>query len=172
MTNRSPFNFGIHVTSSEIRRGILGISPLKIQLYLSSCSSYLENAAASSGRVFAISPARESSTSLVLRVIVHRFVTADSFFREDIIAVMEDVGVYGLVHHDVTAFNLLRFTGSEKETPQARCPHHNVVHDWRIIDFDRSFRMDMETADKTSKRSIRYNSAYIGNAGSFWGNCF
>jgi len=98
---------------------------------------------------------------------------ADTFFREDIVAVMEDVGVYGLVHDDVTAFNLLRFTGSETETPQARCPRHNVVHDWRIIDFDRSFRIDMETAGKTSKkRSIGGNSAFIGCAGSFWGNRF
>jgi hypothetical protein len=85
---------------------------------------------------------------------------------------MEDVGVHGLVHADVTAFNLLRFTGSERETPQARCPRHNVVHDWRIIDFDRSFRMDMETAVQISKRSIRYNSAYIGCSNSFWGNQF
>jgi hypothetical protein len=95
---------------------------------------------------------------------------ANFFFREDIVAVMEDVGVHGLVHDDVTAFNLPRFTGSESETPQARCPRHNLSYDWRIIDFDPSFRMDMETAVKTSKRSIRYNSAYIGSAGSSWGN--
>ena len=41
--------------------------------------------------------------------------------------------------------------GKRDGDTQARCPHHNVVHDWRIIDFDRSFRMDMEIADKASK---------------------
>ena len=79
---------------------------------------------------------------------------------------MEDISVCGLVHDDVTAFNLLRFTGSETEMPQARCPCHNIVHGWRIIDFDRSFSADIQAKRAPGK----YNSKYIGYAGTFWGN--
>jgi hypothetical protein len=79
-----------------------------------------------------MSPARDSG--MFLACVVHRLVTINSFLREDIIALMEDVGVYGLVHDDVTASKFLRFTGGETETPQARCPRHNIVREWRIID--------------------------------------
>jgi len=81
---------------------------------------------------------------------------------------MEDVSVYGLLHEDVTAFNLLRFTGSKTQTPQARCPRHNIVHEWRIIDFDRSFKIDMKNAGRDAKESPgMFNGEYIGYAGTF-----
>jgi len=107
-----------------------------------------------------------------LLCVVHRLMV-NSFLREDIIALMEDVGVYGLVHDGVTAFNLLRFTDSETETPQARCSRHNIVHGSRIIDFDRSLKVDMENAGIRAKETPgKFNSAYIGYTGTFWGNCF
>jgi hypothetical protein len=53
-------------------------------------------------------------------------VLANCPFREDIIAVLEDVGAYGLIHVDVTALDFLCFKGGD--TPEARCPRHNVVH--------------------------------------------
>jgi len=120
----------------------------------------LGKAAASIGRVIGI-PARDSGTSF--RCVVRRLVMLNSFLREDIIALMEDVGVYGLVHDDVTAFNLLRFTDSKTETPQARCSRHNIVHGWRIIDPNRSLKVDMENPGIKSKETPgKFNSAYIG----------
>ncbi|ESK83686.1 protein kinase subdomain-containing protein pkl ccin3 [Moniliophthora roreri MCA 2997] len=62
--------------------------------------------------------------------------------KEDIIAVLEDIGAYGVIHTDVTAFNILRFTGDG--VTGAHCPRHNVIHSWRIIDFDRSWKIDMD----------------------------
>jgi hypothetical protein len=106
-----------------------------------------------------------------LLCVVHRLVMVNSFLREDVIAVMEDVGIYGPVHDDVTAFNLLRF--GETDTPQARCSRHNIVHGWRIVDFDRSLKVDMENAGIKAKGTPgKFNSAYIGYAGTFWGICF
>jgi len=91
-------------------------------------------------------------------------------FREDIIAVMEDVEAYGLVHGDVTAFNLLCFKGGE--SPQARCPRHNVVHGQRVIDFDRSHKVEMVNVSYKAKRTPgKYNPAFIGSSATFWGNC-
>jgi len=91
----------------------------------------------------------------------------DSPFREDT-SVMDDVGVYGLVHSDVTAFNFLRFTG---EGSQARCPRHNVVHGWRVIDFDRSVKVDMENGgDEAKGAPDLYNTEFIGSLATFWGN--
>jgi hypothetical protein len=96
--------------------------------------------------------------------------TTNSPSREDTTAIMEDITIYGVVHNDVTAFNFLRFTGGEVETTQARCPRHNVVHGWRIIDFDRSLRVDMENGTAKAKKDPgRYNPAYIGSPFSFWG---
>jgi hypothetical protein len=96
--------------------------------------------------------------------------TTNSSFREDTTAIMEDITIYGVVHNDVTAFNFLRFTGGEVETTQARCPRHNVVHGWRIIDFDRSLRVDMENGTAQAKEDPgMYNSEYIGSPFSFWG---
>jgi hypothetical protein len=85
---------------------------------------------------------------------------------------MDDIGIYGLVHNDVTAFNFLRFTGGATEAPQARCPRHNIVHGWRVIDFDRSIRVDMENgASKAKQDPDNYNSEFIGSSATFWGNC-
>jgi hypothetical protein len=96
----------------------------------------------------------------------------NSLFREDTTAIMDDISNYGVVHNDVTAFNFLRFTGSKVEAPQAHCPRHNIVHGWRVIDFDRSLRVDMENGTAQAKRDPgRYNSAYIGSSATFWGNC-
>ncbi|KIM48547.1 hypothetical protein M413DRAFT_404837 [Hebeloma cylindrosporum] len=90
--------------------------------------------------------------------------------KEDTTAIMHDISIYGVVHNDVTAFNLLQFTGSEVETRQAHCPRHNVVHGWRIIDFDRSFRVDMENGTAQAKEDPpRFNPSAIGRRSSFWG---
>ena len=97
----------------------------------------------------------------------------NSPFREDITTIMDDITIYGVVHNDVTAFNFLRFTDNEVDAPQARCPRHNIVHGWRIIDFDRSLRVDMENGTAEAKEDpALYNSASIGAPGSFWGKCF
>ena len=79
---------------------------------------------------------------------------------------MEDVSVCGLVHDDVTAFNLLCFTGSETEIPQAHCLCHNIIHGWRIINFDCSFKVDMENAGILSKQALCKNiSDLLGHFG-------
>ena len=65
---------------------------------------------------------------------------------------MDVIGIYGVVHNDVTAFNFLRFTGGKINIPQARCAHHNIVHGW---DFDRLIRVDMENGTAKAKRDPR-----------------
>ena len=69
------------------------------------------------------------------------------------------------MHDDVTALNLLRFTGSETEIPQARCLRHNIVPGWRIIDFDHSFKVDMENAGILAKRALCNISDLLGHVG-------
>jgi hypothetical protein len=92
----------------------------------------------------------------------------NSSFREDLIAVLEDVGEYGLVHSNVNVFNLLCFRGAD--TPEARCPRHNVVHGWRVIDFDRSLMVDMKNASEGGKEATEWVTWRIGYPAVFWGN--
>ncbi|EEB89893.1 hypothetical protein MPER_11964 [Moniliophthora perniciosa FA553] len=85
--------------------------------------------------------------------------------KEDITAIVEDIGAHGVIHTDVTAFNILHFTGDA-----VTCPRHNVVHNWRIIDFDRSRKIDMAQACDFTKRALESDIKHIGKLGLFWGN--
>jgi hypothetical protein len=123
--------FTIKEVSSGTHSGTLGISRKEILLSGFSYWKNLENAARSIGRR---GKNRERGLRYVSPFAFHarlRFPTV--LFREDLIAVLEDVGEYGLFHSNVNVFNLLSFRGAD--TPEARCPRHNV-HGWRVIDFD------------------------------------
>ncbi|EEB99745.1 hypothetical protein MPER_00501, partial [Moniliophthora perniciosa FA553] len=76
-----------------------------------------------------------------------------------------DIGAHGVIHTDVTAFNILHFTGDA-----VTCPRHNVVHNWRIIDFDRSCKIDMDQACNYTKRALEDDVEHIGKRALFWGN--
>jgi hypothetical protein len=79
-----------------------------------------------------------------------------------------EVGEYGLVHYDVNVFNLLCFRGAD--TPETRCPRHNVVHGWRVIDFDRSLMVDMKNASEGGKDALEWAERRIGSSAVFWGD--
>ncbi|KAJ3509757.1 hypothetical protein NLJ89_g5050 [Agrocybe chaxingu] len=87
--------------------------------------------------------------------------------REDLIAVAEDVGAAGLLHTDITSFNFLYFRGAK--TADVRCPHHGVIHDWRVIDFDRSRLVDIVNGDPQIKQFPKdMNVMDIGCRAVFW----
>ena len=87
--------------------------------------------------------------------------------REELVEVVEDVCAYGVVHDDVTAFNLLRHTGPTTE--EHHCPRHKVAHNWRVIDFDRSWVLDLERAGWYDKAFLRCETEQIGRVSIFWG---
>ena len=88
---------------------------------------------------------------------------------------MDGITIYGVAHNDLTAFNFRRFTGGEVETTQARSSflRYSVVHGWRILDFDRSLRVDIENETARAKEDPAiHNSASVGCPVSFGGGCF
>ncbi|KAG2003331.1 protein kinase subdomain-containing protein PKL/ccin3 [Coprinopsis cinerea AmutBmut pab1-1] len=62
--------------------------------------------------------------------------------EKEVRALLEDIGAAGISHGNISPSNVLAFpSDSLGRAPQ--CPRHNVVHRWRIIDFDRSRRCDI-----------------------------
>ena len=88
--------------------------------------------------------------------------------REELVKVVEDVCAGGVVHDDITAFNLLRYTGPTTE--EYRCPRHNAVHDWGLIDFDRSWILDLERTGPYDTAFPGYEKEQIGRVPAFWGD--
>ena len=88
---------------------------------------------------------------------------------------MDGITIYGVVHNNLTAFNFLRFTGGEVEITQGHSSflRYNIVHGWRILDFDCSLRVDIENETAQAKEDPAiYNSASVGCPVSFGGGCF
>ncbi|KIY44216.1 hypothetical protein FISHEDRAFT_78127 [Fistulina hepatica ATCC 64428] len=64
----------------------------------------------------------------------------DEKAKEDVKQILTDLALAWVYHSDVKYNNVLkaRFVGTHVST--AECPRHKRVHNWRIIDFDRSMR--------------------------------
>jgi len=88
--------------------------------------------------------------------------------REELRAVVQDIGDHGVIHANISAWNLLRFTG--EDTPETRCPRHKVTHRWRVIDFDVSLALDLATASPATRLESEFVDVRgIGCGMHFWG---
>jgi len=91
------------------------------------------------------------------------------FSRTDVKYLVEDLCEHGIVHTNLTVFNLLKFPGPENSV--SRCPRHNITHRWRVIDFDRSLIFDMQHGRESTKRALKgMNTNAIGRPAVFWGD--
>ncbi|KAF5317696.1 hypothetical protein D9619_012646 [Psilocybe cf. subviscida] len=88
-------------------------------------------------------------------------------FKADILAVLEDVAGDGLCHTDIAARNFLQYDGPE--TDERRCPRHDIVHKWRLIDFDRSCMLDMTNIDSDGEYALDVDRNRVGHPLAFWG---
>lgn len=79
--------------------------------------------------------------------------------------VVDDVSFNGVWHTDVTIYNLLR----APPDVQAICSKHNTSHDWRLVDFDRSFAVDRYSTNSTIIDHMATEKYSIGEH-SFWGS--
>jgi len=68
---------------------------------------------------------------------------------DDIRDLYDDVAALGLLHHDISQRNAVAYEGPDE--PRRRCRAHGRTHRWRLIDFDRSVRIDVENADMSAK---------------------
>ncbi|KAF5317704.1 hypothetical protein D9619_012648 [Psilocybe cf. subviscida] len=87
-------------------------------------------------------------------------------FKSDILDILDDVGGDGLCHADVTAWNLLQYTGPE--TDERRCHQHGIVHKWRLIDFDRSSMLDMANTGRNGLYTRGVDKKCVGHPLAFW----
>lgn len=87
--------------------------------------------------------------------------------RTDIEAVLEDVAENGLVHGDVTVWNLLQYDGPEVD--KQCCPRHGVMHQWRLIDFDRAIMVDLTNTGSGGNYALKGDRKCVGNPLGFWG---
>ncbi|KIY44215.1 hypothetical protein FISHEDRAFT_52710 [Fistulina hepatica ATCC 64428] len=64
----------------------------------------------------------------------------DEKAKQDVKQILRDLALAGVYHSDVKYNNVLsaRFVGTDASAME--CPRHKRVHNWRIIDFDRSMR--------------------------------
>ncbi|KAJ3748305.1 hypothetical protein DFH05DRAFT_1588057 [Lentinula detonsa] len=58
--------------------------------------------------------------------------------KKDIKQHIRDLALCGVAHGDFRMSNLVR-----SSTTTEVCPHHERVHEWKIIDFDRAWVLDL-----------------------------
>ncbi|OBZ73795.1 hypothetical protein A0H81_06131 [Grifola frondosa] len=66
----------------------------------------------------------------------------DYYKETDIYEVYEDLGVLGITHDDVRYRNLVLAAPSPPGFENRFCPYHKHPHQYRVIDFDKSFKTD------------------------------
>ncbi|KIY46993.1 hypothetical protein FISHEDRAFT_75112 [Fistulina hepatica ATCC 64428] len=64
----------------------------------------------------------------------------DEKAKEDVKQILMDLALAGVYHSDVKYNNVLKAHLVGTDVSTAECPRHKRVHNWRIIDFDRSMR--------------------------------
>ncbi|KAG2008037.1 protein kinase subdomain-containing protein PKL/ccin3 [Coprinopsis cinerea AmutBmut pab1-1] len=84
--------------------------------------------------------------------------------------VMDDLAEVGVMHGNLTPWNTLAFKPQPHKEAR-RCPRHNVVHPWRVIDFDRSRMADPKNLCFLGKRHITDTDDIMDDAAvyfEFW----
>ncbi|EAU87287.2 protein kinase subdomain-containing protein PKL/ccin3 [Coprinopsis cinerea okayama7 len=84
--------------------------------------------------------------------------------------VMDDLAELGVMHDNLTPWNTLVFKPSPHGEARL-CPRHNVVHPWRIIDFDRSTMADPNNLNEYGRRMVTDTQYILDNIAvefEFW----
>lgn len=79
---------------------------------------------------------------------------------------IKDVGMAGVLHENVSAFNVLHCTSDSLR----RCEHHRKRHRWRLVDFDRSCAFDVTVPNRELDDERRWEGEDIGGKynSMFW----
>ncbi|EAU85077.1 protein kinase subdomain-containing protein PKL/ccin3 [Coprinopsis cinerea okayama7 len=86
--------------------------------------------------------------------------------KQAIKEVMDDLAEAGVLHDNITPWNTLAFKPSSHGEARL-CPRHNVVHPWRIIDFDRSRMVNPKNLGELGKRRIANTERRLNRAVAF-----
>ena len=79
---------------------------------------------------------------------------------------MDDICFAGVLHEDITAYNILRAPLGA----QAFCEKHQTSHDWRLVDFDRCYAVDRHSSDVAIIGDMKFQKTIVGCAAMcFWG---
>ncbi|KAJ3786842.1 hypothetical protein GGU10DRAFT_350619 [Lentinula aff. detonsa] len=74
--------------------------------------------------------------------------------RTELLMLLEDLNAVGIVHGDIK-FNNILSRASESWLSSEVCPRHKQVHSWRLVDFDRSFKITQPMTFVTSSDLAR-----------------
>ncbi|OBZ77296.1 hypothetical protein A0H81_02063 [Grifola frondosa] len=103
----------------------------------------------SSSNVHAASQSKAPQTNKVSFLVLERLGSKLEMFVNyaedaDMYEVYEDLGFMGVDHADVRYANILKRPKlkSSRALPTLKCPYHNVVHHYRVVDFDRATKTD------------------------------
>ncbi|OBZ77293.1 hypothetical protein A0H81_02064 [Grifola frondosa] len=80
----------------------------------------------------------------------------------DIYEVYEDLGFTGVDHADVRYANILMRPKSSRALPTLKCPFHNVVHHYRVVDFDRATKTDFTMEGYNSRTELDLGMLFEG----------
>ncbi|KAJ8454522.1 hypothetical protein ONZ45_g19272 [Pleurotus djamor] len=117
-------------------------------------------------------PSQATAAVLVLEKLGERYPFKEppdfqEEYRADLTKVLQDVGVTGVFHGDVTYYNTLRAPENARI-----CPRHGHPHQWRVIDFDRSTRFDLNPPVVRAPNDRVFSETQAERAfdlSSFWG---
>ncbi|KAJ8508053.1 hypothetical protein ONZ45_g9631 [Pleurotus djamor] len=118
------------------------------------------------------SPTQDTAAVLILEKLGKRYPSQEppalrEEYRADLTKVLQDVGMTGVWHQDVTYSNTLR---APEHAPI--CPRHGHPHQWRVIDFDRSMRFDLSAGLWQDKLYTEMQAQWAFRDRSFWGDPF
>lgn len=88
-----------------------------------------------------------------------------------LLAVVKDLGDHGVIHANISAWNILRSVG--EEMPETRCSQHDISHitrRWRVIDFDWSGsrnRFELQDGNPLDGRKVYWNYTISQFLGTF-----
>ncbi|KAG2003759.1 protein kinase subdomain-containing protein PKL/ccin3 [Coprinopsis cinerea AmutBmut pab1-1] len=80
--------------------------------------------------------------------------------------VLDDIARKGVVHTDFSAWNVLSLRDPLCSSVAA-CSRHNVVHPWKVIDFDRCRMVDKKNRNWVGKKVPTSASRYLQNIDGF-----
>ncbi|OBZ78128.1 hypothetical protein A0H81_02285 [Grifola frondosa] len=82
----------------------------------------------------------------------------------DIYEVYEDLGFMGIEHADVRYANILMRPKSPLALPGLKCPFHDVVHYYRVVDFDRATKLFFNMKGYRARSNLNLGILFDGIA--------
>ncbi|RXW20927.1 hypothetical protein EST38_g4928 [Candolleomyces aberdarensis] len=85
--------------------------------------------------------------------------------KEDVVAVFDDIANCGVLHENLSPWNVLSYDGPASS--QQTCQRHGIVHRWRVIDFDRSWFVDLDNTTTFGSRTVHSRKTMLDSSAGF-----